>query len=351
MKLLAIFITFMLFVPFVSAFDIGGFEIKDGDLIGKYHPAGLEGCTISCYTNKHILDIVYKNKSIDITFEFLDDPILKKLVERDTTLKDEMEKVLMNKTLHMRGSEISFDYEGCKVELHDVPTRFLKISANKIILQNGKYELNRIRQNEIKLEKENFTSILISDNPLKIEGNNITAYGNIMLASFSLSPEHSKIENAFVERRIGGEVFIIGKKENDTISYFGNVSISPKISGNKIILKVKGDEGKGGKVIKVNLAKNICLSDKIIVRYDGKIINEANNITDILNPNDDGSNPEYYRLQHTQAGGVFLLISIPHFSEHEIKIEFIVKNPVFQILAVISGLIVVTFAAFYIFKP
>ena len=352
MKLLPLLIAFIFIAPFASAFEIGGFEIKDGNLTGKYFPSGLEGCVISCYSNTHVLDMIYKNKSIDITFEFLDDPMIKKLIEWNSALKEEMQRALMNKTISIAGPSISFNYEGCRVELHDSPTRFLKIYTTKIVIHNGGYGIKRIKSNEIKLEKDNFTSILMSTEPMEIHGKNITAYHNIMLVGFSFINEKESIENAFVNKTIGGEISIAGRNKNETdfISYFGNVTINATLpKTNEIVLKVSGNEGEGGKVIKVNLAKNVCLSDKIIVRYDGKIINEANNLTDILNPNDDGSNPEYYKLASTKEG-VFLLISIPHFSQHEINIEFIVRNPIFQAIALLSGIAIVGLAALYLFK-
>ncbi len=355
MRLLAILIAFTLLIPFASAFNIGGFEVKDGNLIGKYHPSGLEGCVISCYTNQHVLDMIYKNDSVDIKFDFINDPLLKKIVNANSVLKDALEKELINKTLRIRGPRISFEYppNGCKVELHDTPTRFLKIETNKIIIHtNGKYNIERVnqRQNEVRIERNNFTSILLSKNPITVEGNNITIYGNMVFVSFSLkNPIRKKIENAFSNGSIGGEVFIDGK-QTDNISYFGNISINvdkAMLEEGKIVLNVKGDNGEYGKVIKVGIAK---MHGKIIVTYDGRVINEASSIEDILNPNDDGSNPEYYKL-YSDKEGTFLLISIPHFSEHTISIEFIVENPIAKMIAISLGLLIVGIAAFYIFKP
>lgn len=355
MRLPAMLIAFILIIPFASAFDIGGFEVKDGNLVGRYHPAGLEGCVISCYTNQHVLDMIYKNDSVDIKFDFLDDPLLKKLVNANSVLKDAIDKELINKTLRIKGSRISFEYppNGCKVELHDTPTRFLKIETSRIIIHtNGKYNIERVdqRQNQLRIKKDNFTSILLSTNPMMVDGDNITIYGNMVFVSFSLkNPVRKKIENAFSNGSIGGEVFIAGK-QTDNISYFGNISINvdkTMLEKGKIVLNVKGDDGEYGKVIKVGIAK---MHGKIVVTYDGRIINEANSIEDILNPNDDGSNPEYYRL-YSDKEGTFLLISIPHFSEHKISIEFIVENPIARLAAISFGLLIVGIAAFYIFKP
>ena len=358
MRWLPLAIALLLFIPFASAFEIGGFEIKDGNLIGKYHPSGLEGCTISCYTNKHVLDIVYKKDSIDLKFDLIDDPLLEKLVNANPVLKDAIEKDIVNRTIRVKGPKLSIEYppNGCKVELHDTPTRFLKIETNKIVIQtNGEYKIERIgqRENEVKIEKNGFTSFLLSNNPVLIEENNITLYGNMVFASFSLEEpmkaEQEKIEKAFLDKNIGGEVYIYGK-QTDNISFFGNVSINvdkSMLEKGKVVLKVRGDDEEYGKVIKVGIAK---MHGKIVVRYDGRVIEEADGIEDILNPNDDGSNPEYLVLS-SNKDGTFMLVSIPHFSEHKISIEFIVENPVARLVAISFGLLIVAIAAFYIFKP
>jgi len=355
MKLFAVTASMLLLVPFMTmmagAFEIGGFEIQDGDLKGKYLPAGLDGCTISCYTHKHVLDIVYRKNSIDLTFEFCDDPILKKIMERESLFKEDIKRALMNKTLHINGARVSFEYEGCSVELHDAPTRFMKIYTNKIIISNINHTIQRVKENEIKLIKDNLTGILMSSLPMSIDGNNITCYNDVMLVSFSSAPM-KHVENAlldgFMNKMIGGEVTIAGSRSNDTISYFDNVTIKPVIKHDSIVLTVSGDENKGGKVIKVNLAKNVCPSNKMVVKYDGVTIKEADSIEDILNPNDDGSNPEYWVIE--DKNGIFMLISIPHFSTHKIDISFIVNNPLFQALAVVAGLAVVAAATIYMFR-
>lgn len=44
----------------------------------------------------------------------------------------------------------------------------------------------------------------------------------------------------------------------------------------------------------------------------------ADDLKDVLNPDDDGSHPEYWIIY--DANGTHILVSIPHFSEHEITV-------------------------------
>lgn len=330
----------------LESFDLGKFEIENGKISGEYLPAEFE--KISCFSQgRHMMDIIYENNSIEISIQFSD--ALERIAERDPLLKEELKKAFM--PIDISGPSFTVRYGDCTVELHAISIRFLKICADKIIFSSEGYTIQKIDENMIKMEKENFSAVLISDNHMDID-DNITAYGNLMLFSFS-NIAKEEIKEAFKNKFIGGEITIDGydiKNNTDSISYFGNVSIEPvSIGEKKILLNVKGDADSGGKVIKINLGNKVCLSDEFSVKFEGKEISKADSFEDVLNPNDDSLYPEYYKLQ-SPGEGVFILISIPHFSEYQVSIEFIVENVAGNTLAILFGLFVIFFAAFYIFR-
>lgn len=337
----------LLFIPFASAIEIGGFEVENGKIVGKYLPAGLEG-KISCYSNgKHILDIIYKNDSIELSIKYFGS--LEKILERNPFLKEELEKSLVS--LNISGAGYKIGYENCIVELHDVPTRFLRIKADEIIFSDLNYNISK-DENIVKLSKDNFTGMIFSDEEITINEKEIIAHKEIIFISFAYKEER-KIEDAIKNRLLGGEITIVGydpKKSADNISYFGNVHIYPlKLEKGKIVLGVSGDEKAGGKIIKINLGKKVCLSDDFQIKFDDRVVKEASSLDDILNPDDDGLNPEYYVLA-TKQEGIILLISVPHFSNHILSIEFFVEDLIAKAAAIFFGIIIVILAAFYLFK-
>ncbi|MEM2715709.1 MAG: hypothetical protein QW762_03275, partial [Candidatus Thermoplasmatota archaeon] len=267
-----------------KAIEIGEIRVDDGKITGKYLPAGLEG-KISCYKgDRKIIEMVYKNDSIEVSIQFFD--TLEKIVERDPLLKEEIRKALL--PINIRGAFFGFEYSGCIIELHDAPSRFLKIFSDKIMISEiYGYEINLLNEKLIKMKKENMSVVLMSDENLFFDGENITANNNIILASFYYSEE--KIEDAFLNREIGGEIIITGfdlNNETYSLSYFGEVSIEAiAIANGRILLNIKGNST-SGKIIKISMGKNVCLSDEFIVKFDGKKIDEANSFEDILNPND-----------------------------------------------------------------
>ena len=345
-KLLIYSLLILLLISFeVKSIEIGEFRVEDGKITGKYLPAGLEG-KISCYKEgKKIIDMIYKNDSIEISINFFD--ALEKIIERDPLLAEEIRKALI--PISIKGAFFRFEYYGCIVELHDAPTKFLKICSDRIIISEiSEYEINSINETSLKMVRGNLSVLLMSDKNLFFDGENITARNNLILASFYYFDE--KIEKAFINKSIGGEIIIAGfdlNNETHTISYFEDVWIEAiNISKERILLSIEGNSA-SGKVIKINLGKNVWLSDEFIIKFDGKRIDEADSFEDVLDPNNEYY-PEYYKLASKE--GVFLLISVPHFSNHQMSIEFIFENIFGKIIAVFFGIFIISLAALYLFK-
>lgn len=86
--------------------------------------------------------------------------------------------------------------------------------------------------------------------------------------------------------------------------------------------------------------------------FDGNEIPMADNLSDVLNPDNDGLQPEYSVVYVKSKCGdeFFLLISIPHFSTHTITIESLVKNPIFTGMAAVGAMMVVIAAAWAMFR-
>ncbi|UCH72304.1 MAG: hypothetical protein JSW62_01795, partial [Thermoplasmatales archaeon] len=84
-------------------------------------------------------------------------------------------------------------------------------------------------------------------------------------------------------------------------------------------LLVNGNETSGGKTIVITIGMGIFnFEEDIVIEYDGESIRMADDLSDALDPNDDGSHPEY--LITIGSNGAQILVSIPHFSEHSISI-------------------------------
>jgi hypothetical protein len=132
------------------------------------------------------------------------------------------------------------------------------------------------------------------------------------------------IDEAIKEGKVGGEVFV-QRFETEVVLYANMTMEIAEVKLGRIALRVNGDENETGKTIVLNIYnETVDSSSEIIVEYDHLPVSMADDIFDILNPNDDGSLPEYVMLQG--ANGTQILVSIPHFSEHTITVYNLVEE-------------------------
>lgn len=136
------------------------------------------------------------------------------------------------------------------------------------------------------------------------------------------------INKAFEKGHIGGEI-TVSQKSNKTyaqnVSTFNSVNITNlNIKKGTVSFTVSGNESSSGKTVVINVDPFVFDSNNIAVLYDGEPIKMADNLTDVLDPNDDGSNPEYLVTQGVNGTQVF--VSVPHFSDHEITVYSLANN-------------------------
>jgi hypothetical protein len=155
---------------------------------------------------------------------------------------------------------------------------------------------------------------------------------------FYISEERFRVEQSIVSGELGGEIFISqteqnGKTVSDNITYehqitiYNSVNINPvEINQNTISIIVSGDDDIPGKTIAITIDSSMfSTGEEILIDYDGETINLADDILDALDPTNDNDNSEYFIASDIDNYKI-LLISIPHFSEHEITIYSLIKT-------------------------
>lgn len=167
-------------------------------------------------------------------------------------------------------------------------------------------------------------------------------------------PENITILNAIKDGRVGGEINVW----QDNITYNHEILIYNGISITKLDVKkglisftVSGNESSNGKTIVINVDSTVFKSNNnIAVEYDGETIEMADDINDVLDPNDDGSHPEY--LIVLGSNGAQLLVSIPHFSEHSITFFNLTPEQAAQYLvyAAVAAVGLIAIAAVVMFR-
>ena len=160
---------------------------------------------------------------------------------------------------------------------------------------------------------------------------------NMYIRQIGGSDNVESIDDAINKGDVGGEVIIEKNLESDLVVYNNRLSINEfNVERNRVSLRINGDENITGKTLVINVEEGVFENpDKMVVKYDGETIKIADDIDDVLNPDDDGSHPEYL-ITHG-ANGTQIVVSIPHFSEHEITIYSVAE--VVELLGGITAVI------------
>ncbi|MGC9307568.1 MAG: hypothetical protein ACP5FL_02180 [Thermoplasmatota archaeon] len=376
-------------VPFndndTGYFDIGSFRSYEaGGFMGKYAEQP-EGYIISVYAadGSHILDIAYHDNAIDLYFQVLNDAVLKTLLEKEEWLRDYINQ-LSYKKLTWKGTDQStciYSDEHCTVEIHNTSVKFLKIQTTGDIIFSNLADYTVVphpkRPTTINISQENaagetvFSGKIMSSNPLSCHDATVVAHQTAMFRSVEIGTVDDEkairtVADAIEAGTLGGEITVVRNGEDtyktDAISYYSNVTVTavePEFSRNKAVFNVSGDSHATGKTVKLNFGQNTFssidideLEKNLKVSFDGRDVKMADGLSDVLNPNDDGLQPEYALVEVQASGGkeFFVLVSIPHFSDHQIVIQMIEDNPLLLALAATGAIAIVMVAAWGMFR-
>lgn len=346
-------------------FQIGNLAMtREGEITGTYIPRVLEGVTLSIYgdTGTHVMDILYESSSIEVYIKLFDDALVRTFWERGILERNNLFKITFSGQPQM-----SFTYQNCTVELQDASISFLRVSTpGHIVLSNlTRYSLQKQSPTIVTLTSENFYGTVTGYKEIILQDDGLITQKGIIFRGMPLFSEEETqteniltVEDAILLGELGGEITIV--KERGTLewistTYANNVSIwmdNTSTTSTKTQLVVAGDERGAGKTIKINIGQNVLSPQDLEVRFDDQKIPLADNLTDVLNPNDDGLQPEYVMVEI--SGGkdheFFLLVSVPHFSEHFITLESLQKNPFMVGLSLVSAFTVLALATWVVIK-
>ncbi len=193
--------------------------------------------------------------------------------------------------------------------------------------ENGNYTLEAdIGTYTLKVGKEGYTTITIEN--VKVWANE-TTFKNITLEPGKdeesdfitlLIDEDDEIQEAIETGKIGAKVILPSKEtttESTVVSY-GNEQIDItviEIKKDSVSLLVDSDIQTGKTIV---VTTGFAFNDEIVVKYDGKVIERADNFEDAIDSNDDGPFAEWYQIEDNEKAKI--IISVPHYSEHIITI-------------------------------
>lgn len=114
------------------------------------------------------------------------------------------------------------------------------------------------------------------------------------------------------------------KIEITSYDYSGVAIELTDISSKRLSAKVSRDDEKLGSTIAITVGPEMLdITREYAVKFDGKTISMADDIDDVLNPDDDGLHVEYILTK--DANGLHILVSVPRWSEHTITVYEVIE--------------------------
>lgn len=261
-----------------------------------------------------------------------------------------------------RGSEIRVRTPGYEIRAHDNPGAVTKIETD------GDVSLHFAPNVNVTLLDGDRARFQIDDLAGTIRGDDLSLVGDELRSGdgvllFLDAPRgdfdrHRKdLDDAISKGHIGAELSVVREDDTnlteDTVSY-GNVTLKTlKAEHGNLTVLIDG-HGFEGRVLVFNVDGRVHGAERaedLDIKFDNESISSASNLTDILNPDDDGLDAEYYVVFDPQTQSFQLIVTVPHYSVHVLSVGIIpipLKPSV--VVGVLAGVALLAPAGYVLFR-
>lgn len=245
---------------------------------------------------------------------------------------------------------------------HDNPTGASKLESDGVAVVTFLDGVVLARDNgeRVRFSYGDVTGTLRGDD-LQIVGRNVTAREEVLILlekpRGSFDVYHRDIGRAIGKGHVGAETTLnLGERDDvreDTVSYANVTMTTVKAERGNITVLIDG-HGIEGRVIVLNVDGRVLGAEKaenLHIQLDNGSVQPAANLTDILDPGDDGFTPEYYLVFDPQVQAFQLIVTLPHYSVHTLSVTTlleIVKPSV--VLGVLAGVALLVPTALVLFR-
>lgn len=265
--------------------------------------------------------------------------------------------------VRVEGSELRVRTPAYRFIAHDTPTAASKLSTDgqvHVLFEEG-VVLARENGERVRFSYGDVTGVLRGDD-LVLSGRNVTASDELLVVldqpRGAGDQEHYRdLGRAIAKGNVGAEA-TLNLLENESVEEavvsYGNVTMTTtRAERGNLTVMIEG-HGFDGRVIVLNVDGRLLgadAADKLGILLDNETIEAASNLTDILDPDNDGYKPEYYVVFDPQAEAFQLIVTLPHYSVHVLSVTTaIVLPPPSVVLGVVAGVALLVPAALLLFR-
>lgn len=254
-----------------------------------------------------------------------------------------------------RGSVVHVETSAYRFKAHDNPVGGFRVDTR------GTITATFPAGSKLLASEEGFILQLPAGDRAFLYGEDLSALGDRVTARDRLSfrallgEEDSggnglQLAAAAAKKILGAQVRIASDSKEDVESH-GNVTVATVTRPGNVTLIIDG-HGLEGRVIAVDVdpgALGVSRAEDVAARFDNESIARATNLTDALDPDDDGLNPEYYLVHDAQ--GFHFIVSVPHYSVHTLSIlAAFAEVPPSVVAGALAGAALVATGGWVLFK-
>ena len=244
---------------------------------------------------------------------------------------------------------------------HDVPTAPSKLSADGIVTITFSPETRivNLEENGWSFAAGSVSGRIRADDA-RVVSNTLTARGDVLIfldtAHAGIDTYRAEVATAIGKKHVGAEATVsdgaVGVRQ-DFVSY-GNVTMQTmRLEKGNFTLLVEG-HGFEGRVLVLNIDGRVLGAQKagdLDVRLDNVTVQPAENLSDALDPDNDGVQPEYYVVFDPGAESFQLIVSVPHYSVHTLSVLTNVQlPPPSVVIGVLAGVALLVPTAMALFR-
>lgn len=262
------------------------------------------------------------------------------------------------------GSEFRVRMPNFTFTAHDSPTaasRLETAGATRLVFEEGVVAaLEPGEGDRVRFSFGDVTGVLRGVN-VTLDGRNVSSDGGVLLVLDAprgpFDEGHRDLGRAIGKGHVGAEA-TINLNEDDSVGHdvvsYGNVTMQTlKAERGNITLLIDG-HGFEGRVIVVNVDGRVLgaeSADKLGITIDNETVRPATDLTDILDPDDDGFYPEYYIVYDVQAQAFQLIVTLPHYSVHILSVTTaFALPPPSVVIGIVAGLALLVPTALLLFR-
>lgn len=259
-----------------------------------------------------------------------------------------------------QGPELRVRLENFTFTAHDMPTAASKVKADliQVLFEEG-VVLSHETDERVRFSYGDVTGAIRGEG-LSVTGRTVSGDDQVLIfldkPRGEFDKHHRDIGQAIAKGHVGAEAtynFAQGVLEQNVVSY-GNVNMTTvKAEEGNLTVLIEG-HGFDGRVIVLNVDGRVLgaqNAEKLEVKLDNVSTRQASNLSDILDPDDDGYQPEHYLVYDPQVNAFQLLVTLPHYSVHTLSVTSpFVLPPPSVVIGIVAGVALLVPAAIMLFR-